>query len=51
MDYTLTLRKDAELDISAHFNFYEKKREGLGPTGHREINLCALRYITKLLNY
>ena len=30
MGYTLTLRKDAELDVGAHFEFYEEKREGLG---------------------
>jgi plasmid stabilization system protein ParE len=30
MSYTLTIRKEAELDIDEQFDYYEEKREGLG---------------------
>ncbi len=30
MKYSLTIRKEAELDISDNFNFYEEHRLGLG---------------------
>lgn len=43
MDYTLTLRKDAELDVGAHFDFYETKRAGLG----RDFLLCVEETLDK----
>lgn len=51
MGYTLTLRKDAELDVGAHFEFYEEKREGLG----HDFLLCLEEALDKVqrnpLNY
>jgi hypothetical protein len=36
MNYALTIRKEAEFDIDEHFNFYEEKRDGLGPVAHNQ---------------
>ena len=44
MDYTLTLRKDAELDVGAHFDFYETKRAGLG----HDFLLCVEEALDKV---
>ena len=44
MGYTLTLRKDAEFDVGAHFDFYEEKRQGLG----QEFLLCVEEALDKI---
>ncbi len=44
MTYTLTLRKEAELDIDAQFDFYEQKRRGLG----HDFLLCVEEALDKL---
>ena len=51
MTYTLTLRKDAELDIEEQFKYYEDVREGLG----HDFLLCVEETLDKIqrnpLNY
>ena len=44
MSYTLTIRKEAELDIDEQFNYYEEKREGLG----HDYLLCIEEALDKL---
>ena len=46
MKYTLTIRKEAECDISDAFNYYEKHRLGLG-LGH-DFLLCIDAAIAKI---
>lgn len=44
MKYSLTVRKEAELDISENFNFYEEHRLGLG----HDFLLCVDAAISKI---
>lgn len=44
MKYSLTIRKEAELDISEYFNFYENHRLGLG----HDFLLCIDAVISKI---
>ncbi|MCU7939529.1 MAG: type II toxin-antitoxin system RelE/ParE family toxin [gamma proteobacterium symbiont of Bathyaustriella thionipta] len=44
MKYSLTVRKEAELDISRCFNFYEEHRLGLG----HDFLLCVDAVISKI---
>ena len=44
MKYSLTVRKEAELDISESFNFYEEHRLGLG----HDFLLCVDAAISKI---
>ncbi|MEC8880975.1 type II toxin-antitoxin system RelE/ParE family toxin [Alloalcanivorax venustensis] len=44
MMYSLTLRKEAELDIGEQFDFYEEKRDGLG----HDFLLCVEEALDKL---
>jgi len=44
MKYSLTIRKEAELDISASFKFYEEHRLGLG----HDFLLCIDAAISKI---
>jgi len=43
VNYTLTLRKAAEFDVSEHFEYYEEKREGLG----HDLLLCIEEALDK----
>ena len=44
MNYTLTLRKEAEFDIGEYFEYYEEKRLGLG----NDFLLCIEAALDKL---
>ena len=44
MNYLLTVRKEAELDINIAFEYYEKQREGLG----HDFLLCIEECMSKV---
>lgn len=44
MTYVLSLRKEAESDVAAQFEYYESKREGLG----HDFLLCVEEALAKL---
>ena len=44
MNYLLTVRKEAELDIKIAFEYYEKQREGLG----HDFLLCIEECMSKV---
>ena len=47
MNYSLTLRKEAELDINSAFNYYENQRFGLG----HDFLLCVEESLSKIERY
>jgi plasmid stabilization system protein ParE len=44
MSYSLTLRKEAELDVNGAFEYYEKQRLGLG----HDFLLCVEESLSKI---